>query len=66
MIVNGKTISLNSLSKNSIPGLLEFLNLSPTTIAIEKNGEILEKDSWEKEEIKDSDSIEIIKFVGGG
>jgi len=35
-------------------------------IAIEWNGEILEREKWQSTYIKDSDTLEIIKFVGGG
>lgn len=66
MTVNGKTIDLTATNVKTLDELLEYLNLSPNSVAIEKNGSIVEKGFWSKENLSSSDSVEIIKFVGGG
>ncbi len=65
MTVNGKKLELSSNVK-TISELLDFLKLSRDSVAIEKNGSIVEKKIWHNEGLNSSDSIEIIKFVGGG
>jgi len=66
LTVNGKTIDLTATNVKTLDELLEYLNLSPNSVAIEKNGSIVEKGFWSKENLSSSDSVEIIKFVGGG
>ncbi len=66
MTVNGKTIDLTATNVKTLDELLDYLNLSPNSVAIEKNGSIVEKGFWSKENLSSSDSVEIIKFVGGG
>ncbi len=66
MVVNGKEVSISELSKPTIHELLNKYNIKNTMIAIEINGNIIEKSEWDKEILKDSDVIEIIRFVGGG
>ena len=66
MKVNGKDLILQNLPSHSISSILEFYKLKPETLAIEKNGEIIPKESWKENDLIESDHIEIIKFVGGG
>ena len=46
--------------------LITQLNLSDKRFAIEKNGEIISKNSFDAIYINDGDKIEIIGAVGGG
>jgi sulfur carrier protein len=66
MKVNGKLFLLDSLKTRDIFALLKELQLNPAGVAIERNGEILDREEWNKIVLDDSDKIEIIKFVGGG
>lgn len=66
MTVNGKQITLQTLKQPSLSALLEHLDLSSTPVAIEKNGEILAKESYSAVKLQEQDTLEIIKFVGGG
>ncbi len=50
----------------SIQGMLEALNNQSKMIVIEKNLEIVPKESFVQTYLKDGDNIEIISFVGGG
>ncbi|HMV45709.1 MAG TPA: sulfur carrier protein ThiS [Leptospiraceae bacterium] len=65
MKVNGKQVDISGNSF-TISEYLTSIRLNPNTIAIEWNGEILEREKWQSTYIKDSDTLEIIKFVGGG
>ncbi len=66
MKVNGKSFLLDKLPQPNIFLLLHELKLNPDTVAIERNGDILNREEWDKVQLKDSDQLEIIKFVGGG
>lgn len=64
MRVNGKDIELK---ENKI--LADFLkdnNYNLSRIVIELNGEIVSKDKYNTVNLKDSDVMEVLTFVGGG
>lgn len=63
MVVNGKP---SSLSVGTLSELLEKLEIKPSSVAIEINGEIPHRENWNSFPVKENDRIEIIKFVGGG
>lgn len=46
--------------------LLESLGISPPPVVVERNLRIVPRHELEKEPVADGDSIEIIRFVGGG
>lgn len=46
--------------------LLDTLGVNPGTVVVERNLEILDRSAMESQPIRDGDSIEIIRFVGGG
>ncbi|EGS32100.1 MULTISPECIES: sulfur carrier protein ThiS [Megasphaera] len=61
--INGTTIPEKEIS------LLTYLkehNLRPERIAIERNGFIVPRKTYENVTFVDGDSIEIVHFVGGG
>ena len=66
MKVNGKILNLDELKSNALLDLIQFYKLNPSGIAIELNGEILNRDNWDSLNLQNEDSIELIKFVGGG
>lgn len=66
MILNGKEFPISELIDNSLQSLLEYHHLHPDTVAIERNGGILDKSEFSKTQLNENDQIEIIKFVGGG
>lgn len=62
--VNGeKKIYADSLT---LVGLLELLGVNPRSVVVERNLRIVDRGRVESEIIQDGDSIEIIRFVGGG
>ena len=49
--------------------LLDFIQskgLKPKTVVIERNGDIPDRAEWGGIQLSDSDTIEILKFMGGG
>ena len=50
----------------NIVQLLELLELSPERVVVELNREILTADKHAETQLKNSDTLELIQFVGGG
>ena len=50
----------------TVLALLESLGIRPATVAVEKNLRIVLRDQMAQEMIRDGDTIEIIRMVGGG
>lgn len=46
--------------------LLESLGISPRPVVVERNLRIVPRNELEQEPVAEGDSIEIIRFVGGG
>lgn len=64
MRVNGKDIELKSSMT-----LAEFLaehNYRAELVAVERNGQIVQRTEFGTAILKDSDELEIVSFVGGG
>lgn len=50
----------------TIAALLEKLSIGTANLAIELNGDFLESEDLARREIRPGDSLEIVRFVGGG
>ncbi|MDH5655025.1 MAG: sulfur carrier protein ThiS [Spirochaetia bacterium] len=64
MIINGENHEIKS--GFSILELIQKFKLDPDMVAVELNGSICRRESWEKIQLKENDRIELLKFVGGG
>ncbi|WP_186431480.1 sulfur carrier protein ThiS [Clostridium sp. BSD9I1] len=64
MRVNGTDISLNGAQ--SLFDFLKGQNYDITKIAVERNGEIVSKSAYKIVMLDDEDTLEIVRFVGGG
>lgn len=62
--VNGETLELEA----DLPllNLLEHLGKSPAHVAIERNGDIMDRDQMATAVLRENDRLEIVHFVGGG
>ncbi len=61
---NGKQITLETPVT-----VLEFLQqqgYNAQRVAVERNGEIVRRSDFEKELLRDEDTVEVVTFVGGG
>jgi thiamine biosynthesis protein ThiS len=50
----------------SLAGLLESLQIRPARIVVERNREIVPRDSYGAVLLSEGDTLEIVHFVGGG
>ena len=62
--LNGQTKTLKSTA--TLSELLKDLSLKPDTVVIELNTEIIQPDAYDAQTLSEADSVEIIRFVGGG
>ena len=62
--LNGKKVFIKS--NYSLFDLLKKYKLSNKKIAIEHNGEIIQKENFKKKYLKNKDKVEIVHFIGGG
>ena len=64
MIVNGEEIVLDGTT--SIAAFLTQRELSPDSVVVELNREIIETPHYNTTMLKEKDILEILRFVGGG
>ena len=64
MQVNGKNIILKN--SKTLEDFLKENNYIVGRIVIELNGEIVSKDKYSTINLKDTDVMEVLTFVGGG
>ena len=62
--VNGKLKSINRNANLSI--LIKNLEIQLKKVAIEMNGEIVDKKKLNRIILKNNDRIEVVHFIGGG
>lgn len=63
--LNGKTIEI----KEENVSLYDFLvsrQFEPERLVVELNFEIVPKEKWKDVILKENDTIEVLRFVGGG
>ncbi len=66
LIINGNSETIDK-EKITISLLLKLKNVEmPQMVSVELNGRIIEQSEYEKIEVKDSDKIEFLYFMGGG
>ncbi len=64
VVVNGEQQRLEI--ETSIADLLVSMQIQQVAIAVEVNGEIVVRESFDKTSLHDADVIEIVSLVGGG
>jgi sulfur carrier protein len=50
----------------SITDLLSDFSIKPEAVVVELNLKIISKDIWDEIVLNENDSVEIVRFVGGG
>ena len=63
IIVNGKAVDFKG---RTVLDLLEELSVEEKGIAVEKNGTLVHREVFYKEQVSQGDIVEIVRFVGGG
>ena len=64
IIVNGEELEIDSDS--SVAKLVEERGLDRSRVAVELNGEIVPRGTFDDTLLHDGDKVEIVHFVGGG
>ena len=64
MKVNGETVTLTQ--PVSLKEFLESSGCTTKRIAVERNGEIVPKQTYDSVMLTEADTLEIVHFVGGG
>lgn len=64
MKVNGKEMIM--VKKQSLKTFLEGHQFDMTTLAVARNGVIVPKPTYETVMLCDEDTLEVVRFVGGG
>ena len=62
--VNGRRVELNG--PTALLTYLEKLGVSARAVAVELNGEIIERSAYADAKLADGDVVEIVRMVGGG
>lgn len=61
--INGKQEQAAGMS---ILAWLQQEGFSPENVVVEKNLEIIPRETWESVLLADGDTVEVLRFVGGG
>ena len=61
--INGEELNI---AGKTIAEYLASINYDPKRIAVERNGDIVPKAKYGETILQDGDSLEIVRFVGGG
>jgi len=64
VVVNGESRRVTEGLR--LDGLLDFLKIDPSRVAVERNRAIVRKADWSLTRITAGDHLEIVWFVGGG
>ena len=64
MQINGQPIS--TAAGSTLSQLLAQQGFDVTRVAVELNGKIIYRGDFSKVQLADSDTIEVVQFVGGG
>ena len=63
VIVNGEKTEAAGMS---VSAFLESEGYDKRLVAVERNGEIVVKSDYDSVILSDGDSVEVVRFVGGG
>ena len=64
VVVNGETRRIPE--GLTLDGLIAFLAIDPTRVAVECNRSLVRKSDWASTRVSAGDLLEIVWFVGGG
>ena len=67
VILNGQRKEFGQLDSGaSLTAVVAALELKGDRIAIEHNGDIAQRTTWDEKSVASGDRLEIVHFVGGG
>jgi sulfur carrier protein len=66
LTINGEKVSI-SADELTISGLLQTQNVDmPDMVSVELNGEILDRSTFDAQQVVSGDQVEFLYFMGGG
>ncbi|MCU5746277.1 sulfur carrier protein ThiS [Staphylococcus sp. SQ8-PEA] len=63
-VINGDTFTFDS--ELSVQSVIQQLELDEKRVIVEHNENLLKREQYESEIVKDSDKLELLEVVGGG
>ena len=63
VVINGENVNADG---KSIAQYLAEAGYDRRLVAVEKNGEIVSRNSFDGVYLEDGDTVEVVRFVGGG
>jgi sulfur carrier protein len=67
LAINGQNRSFDSLTPPvTLAQVIAEMNLKGDRIAVEHNGQIVQRDHWADTSVTSGDRLEVVHFVGGG
>ena len=64
LAINGKRVELEG--ETPLLDYLAKLGVNPRAVAVERNGEIVERAAYPSVTLREGDTVEIVRMVGGG
>jgi len=64
--INGTERQFQEGIPHTLTALLKKLNINHTTVVAEIEGQIIERQNFPQTQLTDGQSIELVRFVGGG
>ena len=62
--VNGKPREIDR--EMDLPAFLRTFDVNPKLVAVAINGDVIPKDAYASQRVRDGDALEIVRMVGGG
>jgi sulfur carrier protein len=67
LTVNGKPRTIeNGASEIDLPSFLRTFDINPRLVAVAINGYVVPKGEYDAARIRDGDTLEVVRMVGGG
>ncbi|WP_053960833.1 sulfur carrier protein ThiS [Sulfobacillus thermosulfidooxidans] len=64
LIINGEPRDLQNV--RTVKEMLDVLGVDHQTVAVMVNGEIIGRTDFDHGQVQENDTVEIVRFVGGG
>lgn len=64
--INGVEKAFPAGLPSNVADLLEHLDIKAATVAAEVDGRIIERDKFAEERLRSGQTVELVRFVGGG
>ncbi len=64
LTLNGKPRELPA--ETELPRLLDLLGVDRRMVAVAHNGDVVPRDRYEQVRLRDGDTVEVVRMVGGG